>query len=439
MPIKPRPLGASESEDLTLVRPPRSSPSARFRNQSDYIYFRFFSEKSTRTLAGPYRDNLWERVVLQACHNEPCIRALAASVGALELFRNSYGTPGGALPLGKPHPSDSHRFYAVDQYGKGLAGIRRIAESRQPGAARHAIIAAILIYCFESMYEGPETGVQHFEKALHYLSTELARHGRPYRHLATSSPAPDFEHELVEAFVRLDSGLMTRPSSCLSDRAHQFRVTCDFSDQSLPPSFSSIKEARSHLEQAHFSSMPELVRSWALAREQKGLQLPDEVLAVARQTSARAASWMAAFEPMFERAVASHARGGPFSAEYALQIQALMSNMIAQTTWSSAADAQEHRALERDLAADGDVVNALAKAIADEPGFQKTFVWDNIILQPLTILMGTARKHATRFDAVQILKSVRPRREGAYDSVAIVEIGEDMLRRDITHNPFLDF
>lgn len=428
---------------MAIARPLGLSPSASFLNQSDYAYFRFFREHSTRILAGPYRDNLWERVILQACHEEPSIRALAASIGALELsISSSGGSASDLLLLEWPHAparatraAGSHYSYALEQYGKGLTEIRRVTESQKPDAARHALIGAILIYCFESIYDGPETAIPHFEKALCFINTELARLGQSYRHLTTSSPALDLGlgDELVAAFVRLEGGLISRPSAFISNRMPQFLVTCDFSNDYLPPSFSSIDQARNYLEQAQFSHMPEIIRSWGKATRPGGLLLSDEVLDVARQTSARVAQWIAAFSPIFERALASHARGGPFSGEFALQLQALMANLTAQVFWSAADDADEHHAHEhqahrRDLAADCDAINALSREIAAEPGFQRTFVWNNSILQALITVVTAAPKLSTRIEALEILKSVRPRREGAYDSIALVEAGEFALQ-----------
>lgn len=410
-------------------------------NQSDHAYYRFFREHSTRELAWPYiSDDLWERVVLQACHEEPSIRALAASVGALQLSINSDSTAGAPL-LDRSHAptqqtvfTGSHYLYALNQYGRGLTGIRGVVESQQPGAARHALIAAILIYCFESIYNGPENAVLQFERALHFLSTELARVGRPYRHLSTSSPTPEFEHELIAGFVRLNSSLMARPAGFTSKPVQKFLVTCDFSDQAMPPSFSSIDEARKYFEQAQFSYLPELLRSWfkAMNAGHGGLVLSDDILTVTKQMSVKVARWVAAFEPIFDRAVASHSRGGPFSAEFTLQLQVLASNLSAQALWSLADDAHQHRTPARDLVADCDAINKLAREIAAEPSFKRTFVWNSGFLQALTATITAAPMVTQRVEALRIVKSVRPRREGAYDSVTLVEPYEYMLRAGFT-------
>ncbi|KAH6669182.1 hypothetical protein F5X68DRAFT_216360 [Plectosphaerella plurivora] len=439
------PKHAAPAWPAAVVRSPGASPAAAFLNQQDFIYFRFFREQSTRILAGPYKDNLWERVILQACHEEPSIRALAASVGALELSMSAHSistststsrstTPG--YPLDGPGRTADHRFYALDHYGRALAGVRRLADLRRPGATRHALIAAILIYCFECICDGPEKAIRHFEKALYFLGDELARYGRPYRHLTTTSPTPDLEGELVAAFVRLDSGLLGRPASYKTARVQRFLVTCDFSDLSLPPSFSSIDEARNYLEQAQFFCMPQLVGSWAEAMTQGGLELSPEVLHVARQTSVRIGLWMTAFEPLLKRAFENRARGEAFDAEFSLKIQALMSNLAAQAIWSFADDAGEYRGLARDLVADSHTINALSRAIANGPGFKKTFVWNNSILQGLITVISAAPNRAARAEALEIIKSVRPRRECAWDSVALAQTGEICLAMSIDLNPF---
>jgi hypothetical protein len=168
----------------------------------------------------------------------------------------------------------------------------------------------------------------------------------------------------------------------------------------------------------------------------EGLELSEETLAVARETSIRIAQWMAAFAPILARAHESRACGGPFTGEYSLQIHALLSNLAAQAVWARADDAHQYEALARDLNEDSYAINALARAIADEPGFKKTFVWDNCILQGLITVIVAAPDRAARTQALDLINSIKPRREGAWDSDALAKTGEVVLGMSENLNPF---
>lgn len=47
-------------------------------------YFRIFREETAEALRGDFDIPLWSRIVLQACHDEPCILNCAIAISALQ-------------------------------------------------------------------------------------------------------------------------------------------------------------------------------------------------------------------------------------------------------------------------------------------------------------------------------------------------------------------
>jgi hypothetical protein len=85
-----------------------------------------------------------------------------------------------------------------------------ISTNKFRDTTRVALIASLLIYCFESLYGDLDLALRHLESALQLMQTQLARASRRYAHSKNSSPTPNLDDDLVAAFFRLDSGLLSR-------------------------------------------------------------------------------------------------------------------------------------------------------------------------------------------------------------------------------------
>lgn len=394
----------------------------KFRNQLDYEYFQFFRQKTASTLTGPFKSVLWTRVVLQACHEEPAIRALIASIGALELSRDT------GLSGQKP---DAHALYALKQYGKALGGVQRIARSGDLGALRKTLIASILIYCFENMHLGADTAISHMTSAMRCLRTELSRHSRSYRHLQSASPTPDLEDEVVAAFVRLDGAILGRPGAWGTTRELRFILDCDFSESDMPASFADTTEALNYLEQFGFVALPVLAEIGAAVAESQGAYVPvisPAKLRVCKQMSLNHQRWLAAYSPILNRATAARAEGRILIFEFTLLIKALGAAIAAQMVWAPMSEPEDHPELRRDMVKDSETAIDLARLISAEPGFSRGFVWDSSIVTSLFAVMMLAPTISLRREALDLMKSVRPRRENTWDSTSLVMIGEAALR-----------
>lgn len=432
----PVPIAPRYTTDIVpLLCTPESHPRVKFRNQLDYAYFQSFRQTAS-VLAGPFQSTLWTRVVLQASHEEPAIRALILSISALELSFNSRTDQQG-LPGQKLH---AHKLYALEQYDYALSAVQNIAQSKSPGALRKTLVASILIYYFENIYSGVDIAILHFLSALRCMRNELSRHSRSYCHLRAISPTPDLEDELVAEFVRLDCNILGRPDAWgTAHHVRRYILDCDFSGD-VPVTFANVAEARSYLEQLEFRFLPTLTEIWAaaLGSQRSRVLISASRLAICEQMSLSHQRWLAAYQPLLSRATTSRTEG-PFTAELTLFIRALAAVIGAQTVWSAFEKPGDHPSLRhpslrRDLNEDSRSVIALARIISEAPGFSRGFVWDYGVVVATFAVMMLAPRVALRREALDVMKSITPRRENTWDSTSLAKIGEEALRRCQTDN-----
>jgi hypothetical protein len=80
----------------------------------------------------------------------------------------------------------------------------------------------------------------------------------------------------------------------------------------------------------------------------------------------------------------------------------------------------------------------LSKLVIADSGFRRAFVFDCGIIPGLFIVVAAAVDMGTRKEALEVLRSTVPRREGVWDSTALVQIGENLLRgTGVTNDPLL--
>jgi hypothetical protein len=70
---------------LKLPSAARLQPSAypKFQTETDYIYFRTFQERTAVELTGYFETCLWDRAILQVCHEEEFALHGVIAIGAL--------------------------------------------------------------------------------------------------------------------------------------------------------------------------------------------------------------------------------------------------------------------------------------------------------------------------------------------------------------------
>ena len=411
----------------SLERPPST---AFFQDEREHKAFLHFQEEATIDLSGAFDASLWNHVILQACQNEPSLRRLTASIGALNKAKKLRALN----KFVKYYERDaiSHEQYALRQYGRALQGVQEmISKSRGRDAARTALIAALLIFCFENLTGEIDSAIAHMETALQLMHKQLSQASRRYRHIRHISPTPALDDELVAAFVRLDTHLMSRidepehktvKSCVVRTTVLDIRYSEDIFD--VPDRFRNFSEARIYLEHCQFSVLPQLSGDFVLKMNESPDSPEEFAKAVYEEMTAQLRQWRTAFAPLFTKACTPGSKD--FVAAATLRIQDLSSDIALQRICANANTMNPSEI----FVPESREILTLSKQVLTDPSFRKTFVFDCGVLPGLFIVLFTCLDMRLRKEALQVLREMVPRREGVWDSLTIVRMGERVLQME---------
>lgn len=174
--------------------------------------FLVFQENAASQLSGYYESSVWDRVVLQACHEEQWARKVVVAIGALHHHRTLSTEPARG-PGERERERKSHYLFALQQYGTALGQLRTIAgqQLQSEPRLRHALIAALLTTCFET-YIGDQDGAIAQAKVGIDLLLKWTKQKDPEndsldewsRIRRAAARSPYLDEGLLSAFQRLD-------------------------------------------------------------------------------------------------------------------------------------------------------------------------------------------------------------------------------------------
>lgn len=358
-------------------------------------------------------------MIIQASWSEPSLCQLVASLGAL------YKARGPRVLDISQEESDLHQQYAFRQYGRALKSVQaRISTDQNRDTTRVALIASLLIYCFENLYGALNSAIGHLEGALQLMHKQLARASRRYKHSENRSPSSSLDDDLVAAFFRLDSGLLSRDE--ISDAVtlgSRLGINHLENLREIPERFNDISEARSFLEHIQFPAIPSLSRD-LLLRTNSSL-LPVYIDEKARDLyttmSSQLRRWHVAFATLYAQCSRLN-DGRNFIAVATLRVRALSTDLASQRVCvTDMSSPYIFNPVSREIV-------DLSKLVADDPSFIKSFVWDCGIVPGLSIVIAACLDMSIRKEALQLLKQMVPRREGVWDSATAAKFGERLLQ-----------
>ena len=415
------PFPVSGVRAITSVAALRSlPPSSLFENQLEFQYFRHFRDETALNLSGGFDATLWNQVILQACESEPSLRQLTISIGALSKAQGSDSTA-----------TDLNKQFALVKYGRALRGIHDTLSKRQNAdSTRIALIASLLIYCFENLHGDTRLAISHIQSALHLLHKRLSSIPRPYQHLLNDSPTPDLEGDLIKAFVRLDSALVSRLDNPNPAAGNILGITCASEPYLIPTTFTTVTEARRYLEHLQYRTLSNLPKDLDVEMVEMP-QTADEFAKFSkRPTFVSAATldaltsqvmqWQAAYASLFKSACAVEGDES-FIAAAMLRTQALslaVTLRIHLPGLKTSSDAIVPESYE---------IVSLSRRIVSDARFRKGFVFDAGIIQSLFTVVFTCQKSSVRREAIEILREAAPRKEGLWDSLTVAKLGEMLL------------
>ncbi|OJZ88177.1 hypothetical protein ASPFODRAFT_59007 [Aspergillus luchuensis CBS 106.47] len=147
----------------------------------------FFEHNTIPMLVGYADSEVWQRLVLQMCHREP---AVCHAVVALSAFHEDYER---SIKTLKSKPDHRHHHFALEQYNRSMAMLRRRIQSNDPQVRGITLMCCITFIILE-LLEGDYTNAfAHLQQGLNILKTQSANHA-----LTT-------ERILAKAFLQLNT------------------------------------------------------------------------------------------------------------------------------------------------------------------------------------------------------------------------------------------
>jgi hypothetical protein len=373
--------------------------------------------------------------VLQASHNAPPIQRLVISIGAVTRSRELQTTT-----VSKETIAALDR-YALDEYSKALKGIQYLMNTKAPGPhiTRIILIASILIYTFESYHGNTETAIAYLRSALAVALRNDPRTGPIlYRHLGTNLLSKDVEDELITAFARLDGQLTNRYDNPNPTAATVLGMRMDYYDEpyTIPSQFFDTPTARRYLEHIQYrsgphASSPDPPESPSLGSTEETALLKQEtrgMMTVAEMEKLRKQhiQWMAAFQPLYER-ITERSKDRSYIAAKMLRVQALQTYLLLHGPLKPNLPTDMWATSDEILESVCQEILALCSEIIADERFTAGLMFTFGLIPGLFVVTLSAPMKATGWMAIGLLKSMRGRVEGTWDSEGVAKMGEGIL------------
>ncbi|KAE9368924.1 hypothetical protein N431DRAFT_382727 [Stipitochalara longipes BDJ] len=217
------------------------SSTLKFADEIEERYFNTFQTETVSELAGVFGNPFWHSILLPACHEEPFIKKVAMALAAIstskKLSSHTYSDQAYRSIIAQ------QTEFAYKQYQAALKEMRiRLQEASD---SRKAVIACLLICCFECRVGNLGIAHAHAISGLKLLEQWIAQHPyRKLRNVGIGSPADYLiEDDTIQASYFFDAQIAgyldPRPAHIHSRLRHEGDETV----AQMPQRFQSIKEA----------------------------------------------------------------------------------------------------------------------------------------------------------------------------------------------------
>ncbi|KAH7370114.1 hypothetical protein BKA65DRAFT_487693 [Rhexocercosporidium sp. MPI-PUGE-AT-0058] len=217
-------------------------PARLFEDEQEGRCFRIYCDEMAHQIKGPFKTSLWNQLIPQVGEAEPFIRHAIIALGAMKKITHGPDNLAEDLQL---RPTNTPDFsYALRQYEKALQGMRKtIADGKKD--IQKALIACILVFCFETLTNQMNNAVVNVESGLLLLHSWMREHLPNHAGCNPSKEWQDhrIEEDLMIAFSSLDLQLLFfRDGRPL--RMHEDVIqSADASISHIPVEFKTLKAA----------------------------------------------------------------------------------------------------------------------------------------------------------------------------------------------------
>lgn len=430
-PLLPR---TSDYSPVLRSQPPFALP---FKSEEEQRYFRIFQDDTGPELSGGFNSSLWNQIILQACHEEPFV--LDAIVAIAALSQSIGPTPAATDDGSFQDHACKHYEFALQQYGKALRVMRTAITSDEH--LRKALIACLLIFCFEGFQGNQDAAIKHVQSGYKLLQDWKAKIAASAEHIPPLSAT--IEEEIIRTFERLDLQIMT----VLDSRPLEFHVLAKNEGkewvEQMPAVFKDLEEAHKYWElvmrrSSHFiyttaMSYSETDKSIQQRDEGKlGVHLgcvifvsfppepiPDVLLEEYARYVSEVTRWQSAFKLLRYCSYGLQKKAASLLQIHAQAVQIVLDSLIMTEECSFDKYLPQYREMMF-------LAKAYYKTSSRSTQQHTVFSVDFGVLPAIYTVIKHCRHPAIRREAIALLRA-SPRREGIWQSSLVAEIGEWMM------------
>ncbi len=378
-------------------------------------------EDIARQLAGSFKSDLWDRLVLQASEQDASIRHAVIAIAALKSTTKSLRPQQLKLADGGDNARLHHQF-ALQQYDRAISSMRKAAVDGKQDL-RTTLITCIVIICFESFSGNHDSAVQQTLVGINLVENFLKDGPACTQPYDFSS----IEQEIVHAFGRLDIQAM----SFLDPRPPGYHDVTQ--NEHCPPTFdetvsvfTTLEEARRYLTYSvqlmmHFiaSLYSKDCRATGSLEMDVSMCIPDDKMEQRNSHLAALENWSTSFAPLLKYSLT---RKDLRLGAVALELQHTTAYFsIAVLRSSNEAYPNTHRLMPlfKKLV-------SLSEEILEHPTMNEdntAYMFEMHTICPLYAVAWRCPQRSLRRKAISLLLS-RPRREALWDSVLVGKLAE---------------
>ncbi|KAJ4350344.1 uncharacterized protein N0V89_008965 [Didymosphaeria variabile] len=414
---------------LTTFRPTATLPG---ETDVENQYLKYFHQETTSGFQSAWDWSVWNRLMLQGCHHEAFIRDAVVAIGALhKSLRTAAATGTNTKHL--EELAKLQRQFAYQTYGRALKKIQHAIDTGS--GPRDALIACLLIVCFESHSGDRYKAVMHAQYGL-----------RIYYQLPQADRPSKVEDDIADAFRNLDITISTI-NDWRTVETHEKLLNEDAPiAASMPLVFANLDEAKRYWHIimqrcCHFipttwqhTDPASLIRPFKTAPPDSvvttvgtnihtaSFKLSPEVEAEQAKYYAEMCRWILAFSPVFQRTRrTAKSTLREFVTATMLQIQALNAKVtLAGIIYVNEMGYDDHLSDFTSIIRLSHDILRIRNAGSPISYFSGLFVLDLGIIVPLFTLLLKCRDRVLRYDGIEILKQWHV--EGWWDPLLIIAI-----------------
>lgn len=241
--LRPKKVAIPRADVVAIALNRGVRSAVAFEGELDGQCFAIYLKKTAREVSGSFPTSLWERLIPQISEVEPFVRHAVIAIGALgKESRHGNRT----RRLGSFSQGPDFEF-ALKHYDKFLRAMREAIATGQHDL-RKALIACLLVFCFEGMLGNQAAAAIHAQRGLMLLHQWTKGNnplGKPY--LTQKAWADQlFENDLLEAFNALDSQILIFIDMRSKEVHQEVKISQNRVIASMPQEITSLEQARQY-------------------------------------------------------------------------------------------------------------------------------------------------------------------------------------------------